>query len=499
MICKKCKQKINKDESVCPHCGEPIKASFIHRAISSLKQMPMRNWLCVVILALAFLIAMAVFAYSFRPGPFAAKTVTISTITEPDNQTAFVYNGKRVEGAVSGSVLGANSSMFGDLLVFKTYENELYMVDKKGLYLVSNNVIAYQMASYGGKIVYLNSVNELYIFTCSNHKVKQIDYNVLSSNISISSGGSAVAYLKEETTGDVMYCYTGGKPEKYAEGRYPVAVSDGLKHLYMVDGSMNLYYASGGKETEVFQNVDSSFVFDNDFSDVLFHSSGASYLYQPGKEAVMIAEKSVALVCSPDIANHTNNTLYSMDTVVMSYGISSFKDKFYTDGEGTLYHVGKKFQTKMIDTGVSVGLVSDNGKKVYYLKGGALTSSTAKGKITVIAEQVDHFRMTGDSRYIYYTDEMGILWGKHGRLKAKKIAENVITIQQSGRDYLFYTVLNQDVQSLYGLKDLSAPKLLSEHLGEVFAFAGSAYYLEDGVRYFSNGNLKFKKFDAETK
>lgn len=94
---------------------------------------------------------------------------------------------------------------------------------------------------------------------------------------------------------------------------------------------------------------------------------------------------------------------------------------------------------------------------------------------------------------------MGILWGKHGRLKAKKIAENVITIQQSGRDYLFYTVLNQDVQSLYGLKDLSAPKLLSEHLGEVFAFAGSAYYLEDGVRYFSNGNLKFKKIDAETK
>lgn len=63
MICKKCKQKINKDESVCPHCGEPIKASFIHRAISSLKQMADAQ-LAVRgdSRSLAFLIAMAVFA-----------------------------------------------------------------------------------------------------------------------------------------------------------------------------------------------------------------------------------------------------------------------------------------------------------------------------------------------------------------------------------------------------------------------------------------------------
>ncbi|MCI8332258.1 MAG: hypothetical protein HFE78_05485 [Clostridiales bacterium] len=498
MICKKCGQEVNREDAFCANCKEPIKHNLIGRVLEPLKQMPLRNWLCVIILFLALIVAGWLLLYSFRPGPYSSKTVTITYVQDGRN-TVFFYNDKLLEGTFSGNMLHESTSMYGDLLVFLTEQDELYMVNKKGLYLISNNVAAYRMASYGGGVAYVNSEGELFRFTCKNKKTKQIDTDVLENHISVSSGGDTIAYLKKEADSEVMYCFTGKKAERYAQDRIPIAVSDGLKHLYMVDGSMNLYYASGGKQTEVFRNVANTFAFDNDFSDVLFYADSGSYLFRGGKEAVLVSEAMVNLVCSTELASYSSPLLFSMDTKIVSYGIRSFANKFYEDNNQSLHYVGGKYQSSLIDTLVSAPLVNDKGNRVYYMKDSHLISSSAKGKTSVLAEEVIAFTMTGDGRYLYYTDRNAALWGKRGKLRAKKIADTVSSVRQSGRDYVFYTVPENETNDLYVIRGVSKPKCLCENVGTFSAAAGSAYYEQDGVYYFSNGNSKFKKIYAKAK
>ncbi|MCI8589885.1 MAG: hypothetical protein HFE77_04155 [Clostridiales bacterium] len=498
MICKKCGQETNSNDAFCAHCKEPLKKNMMSRALDTLKQMPLRNWLCVIILVLALVIAVWVLAYSFRPGPFSSKTVTI-TCVEDGKDTVFFYNDKLLEGTFSGVMVNSSTSMYGDLLVFMTEQDELYMVNKKGLYLISNNVAAYRMASYGGGLAYVNSEGELFRFTCKNKKTKQIDTDVLDSHISVSSGGDAIAYLKKEADSEVMYCFSGKKTERYAEDRTPVAVSDGLKHLYTVDGSMNLYYTSGGKETAVFRNVANTFAFDNDFSDILFYADSGSYLFKPGSEATLVSDAMVDLVCSVELASYRSNPSFSMDTIIVSYGIRTFANKFYADINQNLHYVGRKYQSSLIDTLVSMPMVNDKGSRVYYVKDFNLVSSTSKGKTSVLAKGIASYHMTGDGRYLYYMDQNSVLWGKRGNLKAKKIAEAINIVRQSGRDYLFYTIQRDGVNDLYVIRGVSKPKLLCENVSSFSAAAGSAYYEEAGSYYFSSGNSKFKKIYAKAK
>lgn len=494
MICKYCKAHIDNGSTRCPHCDRPLKNKPLPaRMIGALKDMPVRNWVCVAVLLVAGAIALAVFLAGMQPDPFVIAEDTVSTINDGKN-TALYYNGAPLDGQYSTEILKACTSSDGKVMTFMEGE-VLYLADKKGVRVVSENVAHYQLSPSGDKLAYINSVGELYRYSRSSKKSTLIDYNVLGSHLCIASDGT-LAYLKQETAGDVMYYCTGKKPQKYAEDdRYPVSVSDGAKHIYSVDGSMNLYYRAGGKESPIGEKIERSPLYLNkDGSHITFVFDGATYVYSANSGVKRLADAVLTPVTPAHTESYTSVAYLADDCVQTRLGMNNFTKKYFTDPKGNLYYTDKKYSTQTVDSAVAGAVVSVDGKRAFYLteKGELIQLNGIKA--TPVAEGITSFAASHDGRFIYYIDEKATLYCKHGRLSPKLLSENVGNLALSGKDYLFFTVNVEDgIRDLYAVKGRGGTDLVCSGVSEYRVGAGAAYYLKDGVRYFSKANLKFKE------
>ncbi len=496
MICKSCKKQIEDDIALCPHCGKVQKKNLSSQMPGSLRAIPLRSWVCIVVLIAALIISAAVFAYSRRPGPFVTESATIYSVTN-DGKIAFYYNGKRLDCPfdLGEKLIRQSRSMSGKVQAFMDAD-ALYLVDKKGVRQVTDKVEHYQLSASGDFLAYVNSVGELYRYTRSSGKSVRIDYNVLSGNLCVSSDGTLV-YLKEETAGNVMYYCTGKKPQKYAEGdRYPLSVSDGAKKIYTLDGSKNLYYGNGKKELRIGENVDATVYLSADASDILFSSGGASYVYTGGKEAVKLADAVLSPVTCMYLSACSSLPFLSDDTTAICIGLRALRSKFYMDADKNLYYVNKKYGAQKLKDGVETAICAVNGKRVYYVCDNQLTVCASNGKSSVIAEDAGQFAMSKNGRYLYYVDSSGVLWSKHGRMRAKQIAEQADRFSVSGSDYLFYTtVRDESARDLYALRGGGKPRLISESITEYRVGTSAAYYRTQDALFFGKGKNKFKEQD----
>lgn len=494
MICKYCKSQIDNGSTRCPYCDKPLKNKPLPvRMISALRDMPARNWVCVAVLLVAGIIALAVFLAGMQPDPFVIAENTVSSISDGKN-TALYYNGASLDGQYSTELLKVCTSCDGNVMTFMEGE-VLYLADKKGVRTVSENVVHYQLSPSGDKLAYINSVGELYRYSRSSGKSTLVDYNVLQSYLCIASDGT-LAYLKQETAGDVMYYCTGKKPQKYAEGdRYPVSVSDGAKHIYTVDGSMNLYYRAGGKESPIGKKIERSPLYLNkDGSHITFVSDGATYAYSAKSGVKRLADAVLTPVTPAHTESYTSVSYLADDCVQTRLGINNFAKKYFTDSKGNLYYTDKKYSTATVASAVAGAVVSVNGKRAFYLTENGSLMQLSGSKATSVAEGVTSFAASHDGRYIYYIDEKATLYCKHGRLSEKLISENVGNLALSGKDYLFFTVNVEDgVRDLYAVKGRGGADLVCSGVSEYRVGAGAAYYLKDGVRHFSKADLKFKE------
>ncbi len=496
MICKYCKQEIDDNIKVCPFCGRKvskIKNGFDKKSFS----ISPRNLAALGVMLAAIVIFVISLLYNMRPDPYAVAKASVTYIDDSGKIT-FLYNGKPLDGTFEVEIAAKHESLSGKTLSFLTKNGELYVVRKKGIDKVSDNVISYRMSADGRSIAYRNSVGELYLTKTSKVNPKQIDYNVIESNYCLSSDGETVAYLKTETTGDVMYYYN-KKSVKYGSDRYPVLISDNARNVYTVDGSMNLYYSTKfGEERLICSNVEQTFACNSTYKNIIFYSDGATYLFTGKKEPVKLADTKLSL-CTVSFAQKTTSSASDyFDNLVNVYGVGNFKNKAFEGEDKKLYYCNSSYSVNVVDENCSMINVVSGNNTAYYLKEGALYSvKLTSSKKSVVAENAENYYMASEGRYIYFLTSDGKLFAKRGKLDAKEIAENVSNAKISGYNFLFYSVSNGSKSSLYYTNKTKDGTKIAENVSEFGAGTSYAYYVEtteNGAVYmYSKGNDDFRQ------
>ncbi len=474
VICKYCKKEYDNADS-CPYCGRSAKDGIL--------SMPKRYIACLAILVVGLVTAASFLALNMRPSPYMTDDEAVITV-ENDGQTLFIVNGKcvgSIDGKIESSLTGAGNMAF-------VSGGVLYKVDRSSLEQIADDVVAFTMSSNGKKTAYINTVGELYLY---GGKSKLIDYNVIASGLCISRKG-ALAYVKQETAGDVMYTYTSGKPSRIKEGRYPVSISDGAGVVFATDASLNLYRIKSKKESKIGENIVSdSMSVSYDRSQILFCTSDGEYIYSSSAGAVKIGNGAYSML---RVNNEKDMQYQSYAASIV--GVRSFFEKFYLSFDGELIKVDKKGTPSEVDTGVDGGYAFISGKSAVYKKDGKLFKCRYSSlKKTEMASDVADFTVSADGRYLYYTDSSKAFYVAYASRKAKKKADTCAFFTVFDGDYCQYVTDDGNIYAMRGTRS-------SKQVGEgASAFVGRvkscAYTCADGIYYGSGNKKQLKKYEKK--
>lgn len=116
---------------------------------------------------------------------------------DDDKQAQFIFNGKKpivVEDDITEEITVMSGTFDQEYVVFLTQSNELYVVNKKGVEKVAEEVTDFKLSAFGDTILFINEDGDLYSGEVAKaDKAKKIDSDVAGIN-AISPDGSAFAY-----------------------------------------------------------------------------------------------------------------------------------------------------------------------------------------------------------------------------------------------------------------------------------------------------------------
>lgn len=378
------------------------------------------------------------------------------------------------------------------------------------LYLIRNGAaqriaqdVTYAVISAGGDgVAYVQAngdTRQLYLYNVPSEKAALIDTftGVSVSALDLSPDGKKVVYqLHYSLSGKETMKYFDGKKtaECFVTSNSEVLIGISNDHLlyYSKNGRLMSYNCRTGDINELFDESVSSYRFNIDHSELLFHSGGSTYLCSDGGNIRLLAEVSLMPVLPENTVAHTNYNattipLYHFcDQAYVSYNYNSVTPSFSSSifFAFNVHYLSKDGETcEKLISGVQSYALSENGKLLYYTdqEGGLYICQIRSGSTQKLAENVSNYTITGNCRYVYYTTTDGTLYrcdGKDGS-GAEKIAQSVHISGVSGDGYLYY----RDDTTLYAYRNGKSKKVLGNY--------NSIYSSENGFLYFVKGNAVY--------
>ncbi len=394
----------------------------------------------VLLLAVAAVLVASVFIYKYRPVAFTAKTTSVNFLYQPESDTTHIVVNGTVRGTARGTLFKAASSGRGDICA-AIIGKHLYLVNGKHVFEIAEDVLDFTLSASGKALAYRVESSHLYYRgTGKKDEPSLISVECQDDAYSLSSNGKELIYVATEGNGVSsmrVESYSGNRP--YIEntvGLTPVAISDDCAYIYYLDGDGALFIFESKASRKIKCSADpdlSSFIFNRDFTELLFTENGDTVLYKKGEFRQIVGAATMELQLLPNRRVSSCTLPYGMQYMTSSFLGSYFlntvgegKKLTYLDGKGNLTDVS------FVDDGDTV-TVTDKG--VYFL----LTSISGedshrilyfvgKGKTEIqrIDWDVTNYCTNVDGSRVMYTGYQNALYTYRAETGAVRLCDSII-------------------------------------------------------------------------
>lgn len=431
------------------------------------------------------------------------------------DSTSVVFAGKVFETEMGGSVKTVYSSADRNAQAALTENGELYYMTTQSMTMVSAGVESFVLSADGSSLAYIMNNAEpstdesetteettssrrsaettepetteympaggeqfmeytdtsLFLFDSLTGKSALIDNHVSANSVCLSASGTTVCYTVTDESGESFEGFMFRETVRTSTGHntLPIAVSDDGTRLYYVKYEfvdecwiMKFFSRNGENEIKLGEFADMNrFVayLNKDCSELIFGISGknGNFFYCDGESEKMNISTGY-------------NPLYV-------YGAHEVQS-----GKAIIAPVEKFAKTVFID--------SANG--IRYLD----------GKMNCVDTDISGtmFRLSPDSKTVYYLDENGMLCSCAVRKPARKeIAVHVMNFDLSADGKtLYYLTSNNELYCHSGSKDtLAAENVYAKGSGLCVTEGGYLYFLKDYA--YGNGTLCYIKGNGKAK
>ncbi|MCH5274953.1 MAG: zinc ribbon domain-containing protein [Lachnospiraceae bacterium] len=364
-----------------------------------------------------------------------------------------------VEDDVSHSTTSADLSV----VAYTVWEDrsdtyDLYYItsDLKPV-LVEEDVYYSVNVSYDGSyIAYLTDMNrdgtggDLYLYSTKSNKSTLIDSEVYPDYICLSPGGTAVSYLKDYEGYSDNHLYIGGikiKSEKVdKDGSVPVAVSDNGKALYYVTDNRKLYLYNGKDSVKLASDVDRSFYFNRNITEMLYVKDGKTYYYASKmSEPVKVVSADLYRVVTPD------DVVVGYNNYSQIVGWDSLKG-CVLQTYGGLYWLNKKGTDTVRIADPDTYQISADGKSLLYQSGRKIYkiskfNEDMNAKVVFSDNDLSGFVASGNLSKVYAIIDDELHYVK-SETKTERISNDLSTY-----NYYSVVVYNDNMDKVFFIED----------------------------------------------
>ncbi|MCL2637087.1 MAG: zinc ribbon domain-containing protein [Oscillospiraceae bacterium] len=323
----------------------------------------------------ALIIALIVSLVAFSPSQYNSLKGSID-IAQTESDRFFVVTSKGANIAVEGICVDYEVNIDGTKAAFLVSDedsingNTLYHVSGGRVSKITEDVRSFWLASSGNGIAFTkfepgSDAAELYLWTGSSPARKISSDVLLFSRVVISPDGKTVGFTDMDDDGVIGAFFTNGKMTDLGRNFVPVGIADGAKYIYYTREDA-LFVQRGTNEntrlrlTGEFNGIEG---FNKDMSQIVFSSYTRSFISDRGRDPQALAGHVYRFILPANTAEFNGQR----GTV---YGVSSFKNTFYLNGDSSIIRVNNKFETARVQGSVSSAFLADDGKTLTYMRNG---------------------------------------------------------------------------------------------------------------------------------
>lgn len=413
-------------------------------------------------------------------GPMAAHNVA-RLYSPSERESRFILDGKPVEGSAKGTAYMETSSR-GDTSLAWVDGSVLYFVSEKGVDRLGTGISTAEL-SFDGRIALFLEGNELKMYSADDRGVTVLDTGIESIvQFAISPGGKAIAYTAIYEGGEdpvVKLIRDGSTTVLFEGGAVAVlAVSDDADIVWFFDSADSSFgYDKSGERTVVSTEcgADANYNFTNDLKEVAFNTSdGQNHLYRMASGGDTLLGDGFDFTLKTDVFSISTVTLFTYINDVDTFTNGLWQKRVKLEN-GTLYSAGlidgEGNITWLAEDAASCGALPD-GSRVIWVSGGQLYSTDMKGKNTLLASEVDSFKIASDG-YVYFLSG-NVLYSVKGEGRPSRVDSGAADIEVIGSRCVY---LKEDgkLMSVSGVQTLD----ISERVSAIDGRAGQLLAYED--------------------
>ncbi len=440
--------------------------------------------------------------------------------SESDDTTLIIENGEKVKD-IDGKVYSSAVSLNGETMALLSEGSTLYVYYDGTLTEVDEDVKSFELSVEGTGIVYVNSDDELVLYSvdkASSDTVTDELYSTSESYYSISPNGKSVAYVEGSDDSDnySLCVFNDGDSNEIDSDLIPLGLSDDAKLIYYYNTENDSVYVKSDKNGEAklvnglsdgyyYDNYSYAYKFNYDHTQLLFAYEHNWYVTEDGEEKHKISSDNIV-----QFADYTDFGLTMDDNnKVVTTPIRDFKKQYFLTSDDELYYLNKKLEAVEVDDSVDEFATTASGKVVYYLTyvGDLYVGEKYDDEFKLVAEDVDYFAITADGSKCYYVDEDDALMYSKKPGKSKKIADDIHSMSMTHDDYLLFIADYSSTNggTLYYSRNGKDKERIADDVMYIDTMNASSYYYSNfdsdgaGDFYAATKKAKFERIATEVR
>ena len=286
-----------------------------------------------------------------------------------------------------------------------------------------------------------------------------------------------------------MKLYRKGESETIANDGSVIAVSNNADYIYWLNEENTLYVSDKkGEKEKISADVENGIILNQDYTEILFHSGGNTYISKKGESKETVAKDAAAIpVVLYDLV--LNQGYLSLNENFTIAPVKSLLNRAYFI-DNSLYYVDKNLEKSKISAMENNTYFQIRGNNIYYIKGSSLYRAELKADSSSekITSDVQSFEACKKNDLVFYLNDDDELWRTDSTGKGKKIADKVKDYKISDNGQYAYVLDSNDcLILLFNQKETRIA--LDVQKFNISSDGKSLAYIEDG--YSDNGNLYF--------
>ena len=310
-------------------------------------------------------------------------------------------------------------------------ENEggkLYLVDGDGAALIAERAVHALISDDGNTIMYLqlsaDGSVDILLYSHDSRETLTIAEGASLHNTAryaLSPDGNTAAYCLDEGSGFTGMVWNSGEYHELGLGVFPIAVADGMTHLYYARpngpeagrySAYSFYVKSGDTETYLLSSYDgASPRFNRDFTEVYLDGvwSGTPAVIACGADHVARLSGHIGPFADPYINYYSEyqcNPNYAYNVSYIRYCIRSFRGQPVCrsdDMSGAVAVIDEDMSfTEVKPSGLARYQISADGKTALYCATPFLYRTGGRGDNELLIKTVKNFVASYDLSEVYY-------------------------------------------------------------------------------------------------